>query len=117
MVDCCGAPALWSGRRALHDEVTAGLRETWRSLGEPQIVTACSTCLKTLGEFLPEMKARSLWTVIDEIGWPDGARPHLAVRWRFTIPAPAAARSTRRARCGASPPGSASSCANSAARS
>ncbi len=78
MVDCCGAPALWSGRRALHDEVAASLRETWRSLGEPQIVTACSTCLKTLGEFLPEMKARSLWTLIDEIGWPDGARPHLA---------------------------------------
>ena len=24
------------------------------------------------------MKARSLWTVIDEIGWPDGARPRLA---------------------------------------
>ena len=23
IVDCCGAPALWSGRRALHDEVTA----------------------------------------------------------------------------------------------
>ncbi len=78
MVDCCGAPALWSGRRALHDEVTASLRETWRSLGEPQIVTACSTCLKTLGEFLPEMKARSLWTVIDEIGWPNGARPPVA---------------------------------------
>ena len=78
MVDCCGAPALWSGRRALHDEVTASLRETWRSLGEPEIVTACSTCLKTLGEFLPEMKARSLWTAIAEIGWPDGARPPVA---------------------------------------
>ena len=74
IVDCCGAPALWSGRRALHDEVTASLRETWRSLGEPEIVTACSTCLKTLGEFLPEMKARSLWTVIAEIGWPDGRK-------------------------------------------
>ena len=43
----------WSGRRALHDEVKAGLRETWRSLGEPQIVTACSTCLKMLGDFHP----------------------------------------------------------------
>ena len=74
IVDCCGAPALWSGRRALHDEVTASLRETWRSLGEPEIVTACSTCLKTLGEFLPEMKARSLWTVIAEIGWPAGRK-------------------------------------------
>ncbi len=78
IVDCCGAPALWSGRRALHDEVTASLRETWRSLGEPEIVTACSTCLKTLGEFMPEMKARSLWTVIAEIGLPDGAKPPVA---------------------------------------
>ncbi|HXZ14743.1 MAG TPA: heterodisulfide reductase-related iron-sulfur binding cluster, partial [Roseiarcus sp.] len=75
MVDCCGAPALWSGRRALHDDVTAELRETWRRLGEPEVVTACSTCLKTLGETLPEMKARSLWTVIDQIGWPEGTRP------------------------------------------
>jgi Fe-S oxidoreductase len=75
MVDCCGAPAHWSGRRALHDEVVAGLRATWRGLGEPQIVTACSTCLKMLGEFLPEMKPRSLWTQIDEIGWPEGPRP------------------------------------------
>ena len=75
MVDCCGAPALWSGRRALQGEVTASLRETWRQLGEPQIVTACSTCLKTLGESLPEMKPRSLWTLIDEIGWPDIPRP------------------------------------------
>ena len=78
IVDCCGAPALWSGRRTLHDEVAANLREIWRGLGEPQIVTACSTCLKTLGGVLPEMKARSLWTVIDEIGWPDGPRPPLA---------------------------------------
>jgi Fe-S oxidoreductase len=78
MVDCCGAPALWSGRRALHDEATASLRDTWRNLGEPEIVTACSSCLKTLGEFLPEMKARSLWTVLAEIGWPDGTRPPVA---------------------------------------
>jgi Fe-S oxidoreductase len=78
IVDCCGAPALWSCRRALHDEVAASLRETWRSLGEPQIVAACSTCLKTLGDVLPEMKARSLWTLIDEIGWPDGPRPRVA---------------------------------------
>ena len=75
MVDCCGAPALWSGRRALQEEVTASLRETWRQLGEPQIVTACSSCLKALGESLPEMKPRSLWTLIDEIGWPDIPRP------------------------------------------
>ena len=75
VVDCCGAPALWSGRRALHEDVTAGLRETWRRLGEPTIVTACSSCLKMFGEHLPEFRARSLWTVTDEIGLPEGAGP------------------------------------------
>jgi len=78
MVDCCGAPAMWSGRRGLHEEVTMALRETWRNLGEPEIITACSSCLKTLGEFLPEMKARSLWTVLAEIGWPEGERSRVA---------------------------------------
>jgi Fe-S oxidoreductase len=90
IVDCCGAPALWSGRRALHDEATAQLREAWLSLGQPEIVTACSTCLKTLGEFLPETKARSLWAVIAEIGWPDGARPKVA--GPFAIHDPCAVR-------------------------
>jgi Fe-S oxidoreductase len=78
IVDCCGAPALWSGRRALHDEVKAALRDRWRSLGEPQIVTACSTCLKMFSEFLPELKARSLWTLLAEIGLPEGTRPRVA---------------------------------------
>ena len=78
IVDCCGAPALWSGRQSLHDEVKAGLREKWEALGRPEIVTACSTCLKMLGDFHPEMKARSLWTVIAETGWPDGPRPPIA---------------------------------------
>jgi Fe-S oxidoreductase len=78
IADCCGAPALWSGRRALHGEVTAQLRETWRALGEPEIITSCSTCLKMFGDVLPELKARSLWTVIAEIGLPDGARPAVA---------------------------------------
>lgn len=78
MIDCCGAPAHWAGRRDLHDEVKAGLHEKWESLGKPEIVTACSTCLKMLGDFHPEMRARSLWNVIAEIGWPDGPRPTLA---------------------------------------
>jgi hypothetical protein len=55
--------------------VTAGLRETWRSLGEPEIVTAHSSCLKTLGEFLPETNGRSLWAVLREIARPPLAGP------------------------------------------
>ncbi len=77
MIDCCGAPAHWA-RLSLHENVKAGLREKWESLGRPEIVTACSTCLKMLGDFHPEMKVRSLWTVMAETGWPDGAKPQIA---------------------------------------
>ncbi len=90
MIDCCGAPAHWSGRRSLHDEVNAGLRGKWESLGRPEIVTACSACLKMLGDFLPEMKARSLWTVIEETGWPDGAKPQ--IKGAFAIHDPCTGR-------------------------
>jgi Fe-S oxidoreductase len=72
MLDCCGAPAHWAGRRELHHEVRAGLTAEWERLGRPQIVTACSTCLKMFGEFHPDIPVRSLWTVMAEIGWPEG---------------------------------------------
>ena len=77
MIDCCGAPAHWSGRRSLHEDVKAELRDKWESLGQPQIVTACSTCLKMLGEFHPEMNAISLWTVMAITGLPDGPKPQI----------------------------------------
>ena len=77
MVDCCGAPAHWSGRLSLYEGVKAELREKWESLGQPQIVTACSTCLKMLGEFHPEMNVVSLWTVMAMTGLPDGPKPQI----------------------------------------
>ena len=98
LIDCCGAPAHWSGRRGLHDEVKAGLREKWESLGRPEIVTACSTCLKMLGNFHPEMKTRSLWTVIAETGWPDGPRPRNRGSFGYTRSLHRAARGRGAAR-------------------
>jgi len=92
IVDCCGAPALWSGRRALHDEVTAELRRTWLSLGAPEVVTACSSCLKGFSEHMPELKARSLWPLLAEIGWPEGVRPEVA--GEFAIHDPCTGRRT-----------------------
>lgn len=74
MLDCCGAPAHWAGRKDLHDEVRSGLTTTWDRLGRPRVVTACSTCLKMFGDFHPDIPVRSLWTVIAEIGWPDAIR-------------------------------------------
>lgn len=75
LLDCCGAPAHWSGRKALHGEVLDHLRAVWEEQGKPRIVTACSTCLKQMSEFLPDIPVASLWTQLASVGLPEGAAP------------------------------------------
>jgi Fe-S oxidoreductase len=70
MLDCCGAPAHWSGRRVLHGEVLDHIRAVWEEQGRPRIVTACSTCLQQISTFLPDVPATSLWTELQAIGLP-----------------------------------------------
>ncbi len=78
MLDCCGAPAHWSGRKALHQEVLDHIRAVWETQGRPRIVTACSTCLKQIGEFLPDVAVTSLWTELIVIGLPERTAPNPA---------------------------------------
>lgn len=74
LLDCCGAPARWSGREALFGEIGADLGRSWEALGRPNVITACSTCLTLLPQAVPEMAVTSLWSVLAEIGLPEGAR-------------------------------------------
>lgn len=63
-LDCCGAPAYWSGRE---DEFAAVVRQfetVWNDMGRPVVVTACSTCLKMFRDHLPALSAVSAWTVL-----------------------------------------------------
>lgn len=68
LLGCCGAPSLWAGDdarlAAAHDQ----WRAAWESLGRPRVIAACSTCLKTFAEHLPEVEAVSLWQVLDPAG-------------------------------------------------
>lgn len=80
MLDCCGAPAHWSGRQDLHREVLDHLRTVWEEQGRPRIVTACSTCLKQMSEFLPDIPVASLWTELAAVGLPEGAAPKPVAR-------------------------------------
>lgn len=80
MMDCCGAPAHWSGREALHREVLDHLHAIWEDQGRPRIVTACSTCLKQISEFLPDIPVSSLWTELAAIGLPDAATPRAVTK-------------------------------------
>ena len=80
---CCGAPALWSGRQALFEEVVAAFKTQWEALGKPRLITACSSCLAVFRQAAPEIPVLSLWQVMaEETGIPAVAG--------FTPPAPLA---------------------------
>ncbi|HEX8926011.1 MAG TPA: (Fe-S)-binding protein, partial [Terriglobales bacterium] len=61
ILNCCGAPALWAGRKELFEKNCATLKLTWEQMGRPKIITACSSCFRTLKEHLPEVPIESLW--------------------------------------------------------
>ncbi|OQB27074.1 MAG: NAD-dependent dihydropyrimidine dehydrogenase subunit PreT [Chloroflexi bacterium ADurb.Bin180] len=74
MLGCCGAPAEWAGRQDLLAEQVARLSAGHQSLGQPEVILACSTCYRLFKNHLPEARVRSLWEVLDEVGLPAGAR-------------------------------------------
>ena len=86
---CCGAPALWSGREPLYEQTTDALKEQWRSLGRPRLISACPTCLfVTLRQGFPETEVVSLWEVLQGLGLPIPFPAGTAKSWRSTIRAP-----------------------------
>lgn len=70
LLACCGVPALYAGDVARMKRVQDRLREEWLSLGQPTLVAACPTCMKTFAEFLPEIPLISLFEFIDTHGLP-----------------------------------------------
>lgn len=66
-LDCCGAPAHWSGRVEEFSAWAARLEQQWIDLGRPLVVTACSTCLAMFREHLPQLQAVSVWTRLKNV--------------------------------------------------
>jgi len=62
---CCGSPARWAGNEARFQEAIAAMQTAWESLGRPRLITACSSCFKSLRETLPHIPVEPLWSHID----------------------------------------------------
>lgn len=72
LLGCCGLISHWAGREELFDETCAQLRAELDKLGNPTIITACPSCMKTLREAgLGE--CAGIWDVLLELGLPDCA--------------------------------------------
>jgi Fe-S oxidoreductase len=65
-LDCCGAPGHWAGRVQEFDEIITELEEKWHEMGEPLVLTGCSTCLQMFREHLPGMNVESVWVLLAE---------------------------------------------------
>jgi len=75
MLGCCGAPAQWAGRQDLFAETRANFNSEWRRLGQPTVITACSSCFRMFTDHQPEVPVQSLWSVLERVGLPVGALP------------------------------------------
>jgi Fe-S oxidoreductase len=92
---CCGAPADWAARDDLLRGAVGDIARTWADLGQPRVIAACPSCARLFETHLPGATIDSLWTVLEAIGAPDGARP-LAGR-ELALHDPCSARYDRRA--------------------
>ncbi|NDV25943.1 pyridine nucleotide-disulfide oxidoreductase/dicluster-binding protein [Desulfovibrio sp. JC010] len=69
LLRCCGAPADWAGQKDMFGRKMESLKRDWESLGRPQIIAACPSCMESLQKGLPEADVISLWTVLgSELG-------------------------------------------------
>ncbi|MFP5226001.1 MAG: pyridine nucleotide-disulfide oxidoreductase/dicluster-binding protein [Acidobacteriota bacterium] len=70
ILGCCGAPARWAGSEAKFQEATQTMLGAWESLGRPHLITACSSCFKSIREALPQIPIEPLWPHIDRAQLP-----------------------------------------------
>lgn len=67
ILNCCGLPAEWAGDEASHQNVISNIREEWKRLGKPVLITACASCRKHLQKYLPEIETVMLYSIMEEI--------------------------------------------------
>ncbi len=75
ILSCCGAPALWAGDQARFQDTLRMLSSAWQQLGRPRLITACSSCYRTLREHQPEIPVEPLWTHLETAVVPTTAPP------------------------------------------
>lgn len=66
MLGCCGIPALWAGETDIFERHIRQIRIQWEGLGQPILIYACASCLRTFARFLPEIPVISLYELLPE---------------------------------------------------
>lgn len=64
LLGCCGIPADWAGDEELRQGVQNSILEKWKAQGEPILILACPTCMKTFSRCMPQVKFISLYELL-----------------------------------------------------
>lgn len=72
ILGCCGIPAAWAGDEALATSTIDAIRDSWTAMGSPTVIVACPTCRKMFSQYLPEIRQKSLYEILDTEGTAPG---------------------------------------------
>ena len=72
MLNCCGAPSYFMGEKDVMLRTIGNVAGELAKLGAREVIVACTHCYQTFEEFLPEVKTRTIYEVLNEVGLPDG---------------------------------------------
>jgi len=67
-LECCGAPAEWSGNMALFNNKIKQIKKDVLDCGNPTLILTCPTCQKIFRKYLPELNIISIWDIVSEYG-------------------------------------------------
>jgi len=70
MMQCCSAPAHWSGNEEKTADAISLLQANWQRMGQPKMILACSSCVEMFKKYLPDIKTISLWEIMDQCDLP-----------------------------------------------
>ena len=90
MLNCCGAPSYFMGEKEVMLRIIGNVAAELEKLGAPEVIVACTHCYQIFQEFLPEVKTRTIYEVLNEVGLPAGASS--AAGGIFNIQDPCGAR-------------------------
>ena len=73
MLNCCGAPSYFMGETDVMLRIIGNVADELAKLGAPEVIVACTHCYQIFQEFLPEVKTRTIYEVLNEVGLPEKA--------------------------------------------
>ena len=83
MLNCCGAPSYFMGETGVMLRIIRNVAGELAQLGAREVIVACTHCYQIFQEFLPEVKTRTIYEVLNEVGLPEAA-PAVSP-WTFNI--------------------------------